>query len=222
VFGNLAKFSQTTGGVPYPLFAYSALVPWSLFQAATNYSINSIIANAPIVRKIYCPREVFPIAAVISSSADFFISMTILFVMSFAFGYFPTWTWLALVPLLAVLFVLMLALALFFSATVAYFRDVRYVVPSVLQALLFLTPIAYSLETLSTRISLFADHPLILSIYKCVNPLVPIIDGFRRALVYNQWPEWGPLGVATALSVVGLVLAYRWYKRRDGYLADVI
>ncbi|MFL5798040.1 MAG: ABC transporter permease [Actinomycetota bacterium] len=222
VFGHLAKFSKGTGGVPYALFSYSALVPWSLFSAATNYSINSIIANAPIVRKIYCPREVFPIAAVLSSSADFLISMLILFLMSFGFGYFPTWEWLALFPLLAVLFVLMLALALFFSATVAYFRDVRYIVPSVLQALLFLSPIAYSLQTLTSRVALFREHPLLLSIYQYVNPLAPILDGFRRALTAGEWPAWGPLGVAAAVSSAGLALAYWWYKRRDGYLADVI
>jgi ABC-2 type transport system permease protein/lipopolysaccharide transport system permease protein len=222
VFGNLAKFSKTTGGVPYPLFAYSALVPWSLFQASTNYSINSIIANAPIVRKIYCPREVFPIGAVISSSADFLISMAILIIMSIAYGYYPTWTWLAMIPLLAVLWVLMLALALFFSATVAYFRDVRYIVPSVLQALLFLTPIAYSMETLEQRVPFFQTHPGAITVYKFVNPLAPIIDGFRRALAYNQWPDWGPFAVGAALSVLALVLSYWWYKRRDGYLADVI
>ncbi|HXJ62230.1 MAG TPA: ABC transporter permease [Actinomycetota bacterium] len=232
VFGNLAKFSQTTGGVPYPLFAYSALVPWSLFQSATNYSINSIIANAPIVRKIYCPREVFPIGAVISSSADFLISMAILFLMCFAYGYYPTWTWLALIPLLLVLWVLMLALALFLSATVAYFRDVRYIVPSVLQALLFLTPIAYSMQTLQQRVPLFQNNPHAITIYKFLNPLAPIIDGFRRALVgtpapgqtvaHTQWPEWVPFLVAAAYSTIALMWAYWWYKRRDGYLADVI
>ncbi len=222
VFGNLAKFSNTTDGVPYPLFAYSALVPWSLFQSATNYSVNSIIANAPIVRKIYCPREVFPIGAVISSSADFLISMAILIVMSIAYGYYPTWTWLAMIPLLAVLWVLMLALALFFSATVAYFRDVRYIVPSVLQALLFLTPIAYSMQTLQQRVPFFQDHPNAITVYKFVNPLAPIIDGFRRALAYDQWPDWGPFAVGAALSVLALALSYWWYKRRDGYLADVI
>jgi ABC-2 type transport system permease protein/lipopolysaccharide transport system permease protein len=222
VFGNLARFSQTTGGVPYPLFAYSALVPWSLFQSATNYSINSIIANAPIVRKIYCPREVFPIGAVISSSADFLISMTILLIMSIAYGFYPTWTWLAMIPLLGVLWILMLALALFFSATVAYFRDVRYIVPSVLQALLFLTPIAYSMATLEERVPFFHDNPAALTAYKFLNPLAPIIDGFRRALVYNQWPEWGPFAVGAALSVIALGFSYWWYKRRDGYLADVI
>jgi ABC-type polysaccharide/polyol phosphate export permease len=231
VFGNVARFSKTTGGVPYPLFAYAALVPWSLFQSATNYSINSIIANAPIVRKIYCPREVFPIGAVISSSADFLISMAILFIMCFAYGFFPTWTWLALIPLLIVLWMLMLALALFFSATVAYLRDVRYVVPSVLQALLFLSPIAYSLNTLRNRVGLFHDHPLVVTIYKFVNPLAPILDGFRRALVgtakghgvaHTQWPEWGPFLTAAAVSAVALGAAYWWYKRRDGYLADVI
>jgi len=117
---------------------------------------------------------------------------------------------------------LMLALALFFSATVAYFRDVRYVVPSVLQALLFLSPIAYSLQTLQNRVHLFRDHPGLLSVYQYVNPLAPILDGFRRSLTMGQWPAWGPLGVAAGVSAVGLGAAYRWYKRRDGYLADVI
>jgi ABC-type polysaccharide/polyol phosphate export permease len=152
--------------------------------------------------------------------------------MCFAYGYFPTWTWLALIPLLLVLWVLMLALALFLSATVAYFRDVRYIVPSVLQALLFLTPIAYSMQTLQERVPLFANNPHAITIYKFLNPLAPIIDGFRRALVgtpapgrtvaHTQWPEWVPFLVAAAYSVIALMWAYWWYKRRDGYLADVI
>jgi len=220
VFGHIARF-QNSISVPYPIFAYSALVPWSLFQSATNYSVNAVISNAPIIRKIYCPREVFPIGAVISSGADFLISMVILFAMCFSYGFFPTWVWLALIPLLVALVVMLLALSMIFSVAVAYFRDVRYVVPSVLSVLLFLTPIAYPLNRL-TSISLFRNHPGLIKAYSYINPLAPIIDGFRRVLVFNQWPEWSPFGFATALSVVGLIVAYRWYKQVDGYLADVI
>ena len=222
VFGHIAKVAPALN-VPYPVFAYSALVPWALFQSATNYSVNAIIANAPIVRKIYCPREVFPIAAVMSSFADFLISFVILFGMIFAFEQTrqPDLAWLAVIPLLLVMTILMLALAMFFSGAIAYFRDIRYIVPSVLQALLFLTPIAYPLSKI-TSLSLFQDHPLLVKAYVYLNPLVPIMDGFRRALVYGRWPMWGPLTSAALISAVALALAYWWYKRIDGYLADVI
>jgi ABC-type polysaccharide/polyol phosphate export permease len=222
VFGHIAKVAPKLN-VPYPVFAYSALVPWSLFQSATNYSVNAIIANAPIVRKIYCPREVFPIAAVASSFADFLISFLILFGMIFAFEQTrdPHLAWLAVIPLLFVMTMLMLALAMLSSGAIAYFRDIRYIVPSVLQALLFLTPIAYPLSKI-THLALFRDHPLFVKAYVYLNPLVPIMDGFRRALVFGQWPMWGPLGSATLISGVLLWVSYWWYKRIDGYLADVI
>lgn len=216
VFGHVARI-RPPEGVPYPLFAYAALVPWSLFAGATSYSVNAIIANAPIIRKIYCPREVFPIAGVISSGADFLISFVILIGMLLAFGFFPTVSWLALIPLLAVLVMLQLAVAMFFSVAIAYFRDVRYIVPSVIQVLLFVSPIAYPLDTVTGELSGFWQ-----TFYLYANPLAPIIDGFRRALLFDQWPLWGPFGSAAAIALVGLALSYWWYKRRDGYLADVV
>ena len=216
VFGHIARI-RPPEGVPYPLFAYAALVPWSLFAGATSFSVNAIIANAPIIRKIYCPREVFPIAGVISSGADFLISFVILIGLLLAFGYFPGITWLAVIPLLVVLVMLQLAVAMFFSVAIAYFRDVRYIVPSVIQVLLFVSPIAYPLDTVTGELSGFWQ-----TAYLYANPLAPLMDGFRRALLFGQWPLWEPFASAAAIATFALAFSYWWYKRRDGYLADVI
>jgi ABC-type polysaccharide/polyol phosphate export permease len=217
VFGRLAGLVPE--GVPGPIFYYSVLVPWTLFQSATSFSTNSIIANAPIIRRVYCPREVFPVAGIFSSMADFVVSSVILVGMLFAFGYWPTWTWFAVFPLLAVELVLLAGLTLFFAGAIAFFRDMRYLTPSFLQVLLFLTPIAYPLSKVTEAAG--ADSTFA-KIYPYINPLVPVMDGFRRALVFDQWPMWAPLGSAALVGVVTLTLAYRWYKRIDGYLADVI
>jgi ABC-type polysaccharide/polyol phosphate export permease len=216
VFGRIARL--VPAGVPGPVFFYSVLVPWSLFQSATSFATNSIIANAPIIRKVYCPREVFPIAGIFSSFADFLVSAVILLGFLLAFEFWPTWAWLSVIPLLAVELMLLGVITLLFSGAVAYFRDMRYLTPSFLQVLLFLSPIAYPMERVER---VLGDSPLA-DLYPYLNPLVPILDGFRRALVYGEWPMWGPLGAAAVVSAVLLGLAYSWYKRLDGYLADVI
>jgi ABC-2 type transport system permease protein/lipopolysaccharide transport system permease protein len=216
VFGRIARL--VPAGVPGPVFFYSVLVPWSLFQSATSFATNSIIANAPIIRKVYCPREVFPVAGILSSFADFLVSAVILLGFLLAFEFWPTWTWVSVIPLLAVELMLLGAITLLFSGAVAYFRDMRYLTPSFLQVLLFLTPIAYPLE----RVERVLGDSLLADLYPYLNPLVPIMDGFRRALVYGEWPMWGPLGVAAVVSALLLGVAYYWYKRIDGYLADVI
>jgi ABC-type polysaccharide/polyol phosphate export permease len=217
VFGKIAGLAPDD--VPGPVFFYSVLVPWSLFQAATSFATNSVIANAPIIRKVYCPREVFPIAGIFSSMADFLVSFVILVGFLVVFGYPPYWTWLALIPLVFVELLLLAALTLVFSGTIAYFRDMRYLTPSILQILLFLTPIAYPLSKFTEAAG---EDSFLAQAYPYINPLVPIMDGFRRTLIDHQWPDWGPLGVAATVGAILLASAYLWFKRIDGYLADVI
>jgi ABC-type polysaccharide/polyol phosphate export permease len=215
VFGKIAKIPH--GGVPYPIFAYSTLVPWGFFSGAIGYGTNAIVTNAPIIRKTYCPRELFPISSVLSSGFDYVISLVILFGMLLAFGFPPQRTWIAFPLILLILVLIITVLTMIVSAATVYFRDIRYATPMVLQVLLYATPIAYPLSRAKDALP-----STLAALYPYLNPLVPVMDGFRRVLVFGQWPQWAPLTFAGVGSAVALALAYWWYKRLDRSFADVI
>ena len=224
VFGRIARVG-TEGIEPYMVFSYTALVPFQLFASSLNYGTSSIVSNWATIRKIYMPREIFPLAAVLSAGFDFLVSSTILLAMLLAFGYYPRVTWFAYPLLLVILLMLTAAVTLTVSAITAYVRDTRYGIPLMIQVLMYATPVAYPLTK-----ALDALPDGVAQAYPYLNPLVPIMDGFRRVLVgvvdqtghHNAWPEWGPLGVAAGVAFVGLALAYRWYKRIDPNFADVV
>jgi lipopolysaccharide transport system permease protein len=215
VFGKIANIPH--GGVPYPIFSYSTLVPWGFFSGAIAYGTNAIVTNAPIIRKTYCPRELFPISSVLSSGFDYAISLVILLGMLVAYGKFPKLTWIAFPVVLLVLVLMITVLTMIVSAATVYFRDIRYATPMVLQVLLYATPIAYPLSQAKKALP-----PSLAVLYPYLNPLVPVMDGFRRILVFGQWPQWAPLSFAGVGSAVALVVTYWWYKRIDRSFADVI
>jgi ABC-type polysaccharide/polyol phosphate export permease len=237
VFGKIAKVGSE--GLPYPVFAYAALVPWSLFTSSINYATSSIIGNSAIVRKIHMPREIFALSGIVSSGVDFLISFVILLGL-LAFYRFtadncahclPGLTWLALPILLVVLLMLTVAVSLVAAAVTVYFRDTRYGIPMLMQILLYATPVAYPISKMIGPCERVAGltqpqcgvlHGFWASAYQYLNPLAPLMDGFRRVLALGTWPEWGPLGAAAALSFVAMCLAYAWYKRIDRTFADVI
>jgi ABC-2 type transport system permease protein/lipopolysaccharide transport system permease protein len=214
VFGRIARTGSE--GAPYAVFAYSGLVPWGFFAGSINYGTGSILTNAPIVRKVYLPREVFPLASVLSAGADLVVAGAILLVMLVAYGLHPSVAWLGALLLLGILAVLSVAVTMAASLVTVYFRDTRFAVPTLLQVLLYATPVAYPLATVRRALP-----GRLGSLYE-LNPLVPIIDGFHRTLLHGQWPEWGPVGVAAGVSTLALTLAYRWYKSVDRVFADVI
>lgn len=215
VFGRIAKVGSE--GVPYPVFAYVALVPWGLFTGALGYGTVSIVANAAIVRKIQLPREVFALAAVASALVDYAVSSALLLVMLVAYGFGPRLTWFAYPALLLVLTVFATALTLTACLITVYFRDTRYAIPTLLQLALFASPVAYPLDR-----ALEFVPPGLRAAYPYLNPLAPIMDGFRRVLLHGQWPQWEPLGVAAGVSALAVTAAYWLYKHADPTFADVI
>ena len=218
VFGKIAKVGSE--GLPYAIFAYCALVPWQLFSGAVTYGTNGIITNAPIIRKIAMPREVFPISSLLSAGVDFAVSTVILFGMLVAFGYYPKITWIAYPLLLVILMIITLALTLLTSAITVFFRDTRYGIPMLLQILLYATPVAYPISKLVGPDGLL--HGAWAEAYPYLNPLAPLMDGFRRILAHGTWPAWGPVGSAALVGAVALVLTFWWYKHLDRTFADVI
>ena len=237
VFGRIARVGSE--GLPYPVFAYSALVPWSLFTSSISSATSAIVGNSAIVRKIHMPREIFALSGILSSGVDFLISFAILTGMLVFYRFtaescpqcLPGSTWLALPILLGVLSMLTVAVSLVAAAITVYFRDTSYGIPMLMQILLYATPVAYPIGRLigpcepvagSTDPQCGVLHGLWADAYQYLNPLAPIMNGFRRVLAQGLWPEWEPLGAAAALSFGAMWLAYAWYKRIDRTFADVI
>jgi lipopolysaccharide transport system permease protein len=209
-FRRLAQIPSD--GLPYPVFVLSALLPWQLFAYALNQSSNSLVANDRLISKVYFPRLVIPLAAVLAGLADFSIAFTFLVLLMFLYGITPTMA-LWFVPVF-VLFAVTTALAvgLWLSALNVQYRDVRYTIPFIIQLWLFISPVAYpaSLVPESWR-WLYA-----------FNPLVGVIEGFRWALLGSS----GGLGSELVLSVavVSVLLAggLYYFRRMEKTFADVV
>ena len=209
-FGRLAQIPSD--GLPYPLFVFSALLPWQLFAYALNQSSNSLVANDRLISKVYFPRLVIPLAAVLSGLIDFTIAFTILLLLMVHYGITPTMA-LWLVPGF-VLFAVMTALAvgLWLSALNVQYRDVRYTIPFIIQLWLFVSPVAYptSLVPESWR-WLYA-----------FNPLVGVIEGFRWALLGSSGGFGSELVSSVAVVSLLLVGGLYYFRRMEKTFADVV
>jgi len=209
-FGKLAKVPSD--GVPYPLFSYSALVPWTLFAGGVTHSAVRLVSSSNMLRKIYFPRLALPVSTVLASLVDFALAFSVLLVMMPVFGYWPTVNALWL-PLLAVLaFVTSLGVGLWLSAMNVQFRDVRYAVPFLVQLWLFATPIAYPSSLL--------DEPW-RTVYG-INPMAGVVEGFRWALLGTATGP-GPMILVSSLVAVALLVSGAFYFRRvERTFADIV
>lgn len=210
VFAYIARVP--TRGVPYVLVALAGLVPWTLFSNALMTATQSLVGHAQLVTRVYFPREILPITYVAAAVIDALIAAIVLVGLLAWYGRPLMPRPLDLILVLAILTTLTLGLALLFAATQVRFRDVGVAMPIGLQLLLFATPVAYPLETVPAR---FQD------VYQ-LNPLVGIVENFRRAALDTGPLDADALIVSTAWAVVLLPIAYAWFKRLDATAADVV
>jgi lipopolysaccharide transport system permease protein len=199
-------------GVPYPIFAYTALVPWTFFASGLAQSADSLVGSANLLKKVYFPRLAIPIAAVLSGGVDFVIAFLVLLGMMIYFGLVPTAAivWLPFFVLLAL--VTALGTGLWLSAMNVKFRDVRYVVPFLIQFWLFATPIAYPSSLL--------DEPW-RTIYG-LNPMAGVVEGFRWALL-GSGSAPGPMVATSSLAAFALLVSGAYYFRRmERMFADLV
>lgn len=201
-----------TGGAPYPLFAYLGLLPWTFFSASVLSSAQSLISNMPLLNKIYCPREVFPLGSILVALTDTVAASSILAVLFVVNWYAPRPETVFLPLLLAVQLCFTLGVSLITSVATVYLRDVRQVVPVLLQLGLFATPVAYGIEAVPS-----AYRP----VYAFFNPLAPVIDGYRRTILLGQPPRWGLLVIGAVSAVLVLVGGFAVFKRLEMGIADV-
>jgi len=209
-FGKLAKVPSD--GIPYPIFNYAALVPWTFFANGLTQSSNSLVTSANLLKKIYFPRLVIPISGVVSGVVDFALAFVVLLGMMVYYDITPTAN-VVFLPLLGLLaFVTSLGVGLWLSAMNVQFRDVRYTIPFLTQFWLFATPIAYSSSLL--------DEPW-RTVYG-INPMAGVVEGFRWALLDTNTAP-GPIIIVSSLTALVILISGAFYFRRmEKTFADVV
>ena len=207
---RVARFD--TEGMPYPLFSYLGLLPWAFFSSSVSSGGSSLVSNNSLLNKVYCPREVFPLAAIIVAGVDTLVSGIVLALLFIVTGTAPRATSFWVLPLFTIQLVFTVGIALFVSAALVYVRDLRQAIPIALQLGLFATPVAYGIDVIPARY-----HVL----YSTLNPLAPVIDGYRRAVLFGQAPSWDLVLPGAATAVVVLVAGYATFKKLETWFADV-
>jgi lipopolysaccharide transport system permease protein len=211
IFGKLAKFPS--GGAPYPILVYAAMLPWQFFSNALSESSNSLISNANMISKVYFPRLIVPCSAVIVSLVDFLISFAVLVVLMAWYRFIPDWR-IVLVPLFLVLALLAsLGFSLWLSALNVKYRDFRYIVPFIVQFGLYVSPVGFSSNVVPEKWRLLYS----------LNPMVGVIDGFRWAILGGDAQIYWP-GFLLSLSLMLLILygGVRYFRNTERIFADII
>jgi homopolymeric O-antigen transport system permease protein len=210
VFGNFAKIPSDN--LPYPIFAYTALLPWTNFAQAIGRSGVSLVGSANLISKVYFPRLIIPLSAAVAPLADFAIAFGILLAMMAWFGIAPTWGVLALPLFLLLALATALAVGLWLSALDVRYRDVGYTIPFVVQIWMYASPVAYPVSLVPERWRLLYS----------LNPMAGVIEGFRWALLGKGNPDFGVM-TASAVVVMALLLGgIVYFKQMERTFADVV
>jgi ABC-type polysaccharide/polyol phosphate export permease len=210
VFDRVARIP--TDGSPYPIFSYSALIFWSFFSTSMTQGTLAMTANSNLVRKIYFPRETLLLAVLLSASLDLAIACGMLAVLMVWFKVSVTWTVLWVPVLLVVQVLFTFALVCLTSAVHVYFRDIGHALTLGLQLWMFATPVAYPMSVVPESV-----RPFYL-----LNPMAPLIDGYRQAIVYGQTPDLARVGMVLVVVLVLMSFTYAGFKRAERTFADVI
>jgi lipopolysaccharide transport system permease protein len=209
-FGKLAKLPPA--GIPYPIFFYCALLPWTYFAGALSGATSTVVENQRLITKVYFPRILLPLASVISGLVDFAIAFVLLIAMAFYYGMVPTAAALLLPAFLLLAILTALAAGLWLSALNAIYRDVRYVMPFLVQFWMFASPVAYPSTLVPERWRWIYG----------LNPMAGVIEGFRWAITGQGQAPGALIFVSAAVVVVMLGGGLLYFRRMEGTVADVV
>jgi lipopolysaccharide transport system permease protein len=210
VFSLLAR--MPSDGVPYALFAFTALLPWSLFNTAVTGGTNSLVAHTSLITKVYFPREILPITYAAAALFDFAIGFVVLLGLMYWFAVPLTAHALMVLPIVALLVLWILAVSLVLAAIQVRFRDIGVALPVLMQILMFASPVIYPLSVVPE-----SWRPWYL-----LNPLAGIVSSFRDVLLRQTMPDAYPLGAACLVTAVVLPAAYMFFKHAEATMADLI
>ncbi|MDP1902568.1 MAG: ABC transporter permease [Rubrivivax sp.] len=213
------------GSIPYPILTFAALMPWMFFQESVADGVNSVVSNTSLIKKIYFPREIFPITSVATKLIELGINALILAALMAWYGMVPT-MYVLWAPLI-ILYTALTALTIAFvgAAVNVYYRDVGQALPVLLNLLMYASPVIYPLELVKDKLLVqqaAGEWSGLLYAAYTMNPLAGIIDAFQRAVLRGTAPDLAALLPGTLLVAVLLPLSYSFFKRAENYFADVI
>jgi lipopolysaccharide transport system permease protein len=211
IFGNFAGFKdKVPGGVPYAVFVYAGQLPWMLFASTINTGAMSLVNQQQLLTKVYLPRLFVPASAAGGALVDAAVSFGVFLLLAVAMGVFPTAEWLAILPLTVLALAASLGVTFLLSALTVSYRDFRYVLPFMMQAWMYISPVIYPVDMVPQQ------YQWILAL----NPMAGIIDAFRAALIGQPW-NWGTLGISAASSVLLLLLGMFYFRKTERRFADI-
>ena len=209
-FGRLARVPSD--GIPYPVFSFCALLPWQLFAHALTESSNSLVGNQNLITKVYFPRLVIPMAAVLGGLIDFLIAFAILLLMMLYYGIVPGWAILTLPGFLLLALATALGVGLWLSALNVQYRDVRYTINFLVQFWLFATPVAYPSSLIPEKWRAFYG----------LNPMAGVVEGYRWALLGKAEPPGPMLWVSIVVVILVLLGGLYYFRRMEQQFADIV
>jgi len=210
IFGHFARIPSD--GLPYPIFAYCALLPWNYFAMALNRCIVSVVGEAHLISKVYFPRLILPLAGTVSGIVDFSISFLLLGGMMAWYGIAVTWWILAVPPFLLFALFTAFAVGLWLSALNVRYRDVGYTVPFLIQIWMFLSPVVYPVSMIPEQYRLLYS----------LNPMVGVIEGFRWALLGKEIPDFSVMAVSAVVVAMLLAGGLVFFKNMERTFADIV
>jgi lipopolysaccharide transport system permease protein len=215
-FGRLAGVGSD--GIPYPLFSYAGLLPWSFFAQGLSQSSDSLVGSSNLIKKVYFPRLIIPTASVLSGVVDFLLAFVVLVGMMAWFGVWPTVAAVVLPLLLLLALGTALGMGLWLSALNVQFRDVRYVVPFFVQLWLFVTPVIYPLSRVTAKMRELGIPTWLYGL----NPMVGVVEGFRWALLGTASRPGSVLIASAAVALFLLISGALYFRRMERVFADVV
>ncbi len=213
IFSMVARIE--TGGTPYAIFVFVGLLPWTYFSTALTSGTSALTSHIHLITKVYFPREILPLTYVIAAFFDFIIAWIVMAAMMVYYGVPLTLNALYAIPIVAIMTVFVMAMALIFSATHVRFRDVGVGIPLLLQIWMFATPVVYPLSAVQSL-------GKTLRVIYMMNPMVGVIENFRRVVLQGSLPDFNSLGISALISVVLLPIAYIYFKQVEATAADII
>lgn len=210
VFSVIAKFPSDN--IPYPLFAFGALLPWTLFNTALGAGIPSLTGQANLVSKIYFPREILPLSAIAASALDFFVALLLFVGMMIFYQVALTWNVFYVLPILFIEILFIIGMTLLLSMVNVWYRDVTHAIGLVLQLWMYLTPIIYPYSMVPEQYRNFYS----------LNPLVGIVEAFRTAVIKGEPPDIRLLSISFVIGLFTFLIGYGIFKAREFDFADVI
>lgn len=210
IFGLFVK--MPSDGIPYPIFAFAGVLPWTYFAEATRRASTGLIDDAELLRKVYFPRLVMPLAKVTAPLLDFAIACCVLFILMLFYGVMPTVKIFAIIPLILIASALALAIGLWLGPINVRFRDIKHTIPFLLQVGMYASPIVYPLSQVPEEWR---------TLYS-MNPMVGVIEGFRWAVFDRGELNLASLGISVAIISVLLFTGLVWFRKAERSFADVI